>query len=71
MAESMKGLKRTHRCTEVSNANIGETVTVMGWVAKQRNKGGIIFPVSCRSSLKRQTVAVRLLQKQRKCEANL
>ena len=43
MAESMKGLKRTHRCTEVSNANIGETVTVMGWVAKQRNKGGIIF----------------------------
>lgn len=43
MAESMKGLKRTHRCTEVSNANIGKTVTVMGWVAKQRNKGGIIF----------------------------
>ena len=43
MAESMQGLKRTHRCTEVSNANIGETVTVMGWVAKQRNKGGIIF----------------------------
>lgn len=43
MAETMKGLKRTHRCTEVSNQNIGETVTVMGWVAKQRNKGGIIF----------------------------
>ncbi len=43
MAESMKGLKRTHRCTEISNANIGETVTVMGWVQKQRNKGGIIF----------------------------
>ena len=43
MAETMKGLKRTHRCTEVSAANIGETVTVMGWVAKQRNKGGIIF----------------------------
>ena len=43
MAESMKGLKRTHRCTEVSNKNIGETVTVMGWVQKQRNKGGIIF----------------------------
>ena len=32
MAESMKGLHRTHRCTEVSNQNIGETVTVMGWV---------------------------------------
>lgn len=43
MAESMTGLKRSHRCTEVSNANIGETVTVMGWVQKSRNKGGIIF----------------------------
>lgn len=43
MAESMKGLKRTHRCAEVSNQNINEEVTVMGWVQKQRNKGGIIF----------------------------
>ncbi len=43
VAESMKGLKRTHRCTEVSAANIGEVVTVMGWVQKSRNKGGIIF----------------------------
>ena len=43
MSESMKGLKRTHRCGELSVANVGETVTVMGWVAKQRNKGGIIF----------------------------
>ena len=43
MAEAMKGLIRTHRCTEVSNKNIGETVTVMGWVQKSRNKGGIIF----------------------------
>ncbi|OUP20280.1 aspartate--tRNA ligase [Lachnoclostridium sp. An196] len=43
MAESMKGLHRSHRCTEVSTANIGETVTVMGWVQKSRNKGGIIF----------------------------
>ncbi|MBP3206261.1 MAG: Asp-tRNA(Asn)/Glu-tRNA(Gln) amidotransferase GatCAB subunit C, partial [Lachnospiraceae bacterium] len=43
MAESMKGLKRTCRCGELSTANIGETVTVMGWVQKQRNKGGIIF----------------------------
>lgn len=43
MAESMVGLKRSHRCTEVSAANIGETVTVMGWVQKSRNKGGIIF----------------------------
>ena len=43
MAESMKGLKRTHRCTEVSNKLVNETVTVMGWVQKSRNKGGIIF----------------------------
>ena len=43
MAESMLGLKRTNRCTEVSEANIGETVTVMGWVQRSRNKGGIIF----------------------------
>ncbi len=43
MAEAMKGLKRTCRCGELSTANIGETVTVMGWVQKQRNKGGIIF----------------------------
>ena len=39
----MKGSKRTHRCTEISTANIGETVTLMGWVQKSRNKGGIIF----------------------------
>ena len=43
MAESMSGLKRTHRCGELSAANAGQTVTVMGWVQKQRNKGGIIF----------------------------
>ncbi len=43
MAESMKGLKRTHRCTEVSEANLGQVITVMGWVQKSRNKGGIIF----------------------------
>ncbi len=43
MAESMKGLKRTKRCGEFSVANVGEVVTVMGWVQKQRNKGGIIF----------------------------
>lgn len=43
MAESMLGLHRSHRCTEVSIANENETVTVMGWVQKSRNKGGIIF----------------------------
>ena len=43
MAEAMRGLKRTHRCTEVSNKNIGETVTVMGWVQKKRNLGSLVF----------------------------
>ena len=39
----MQGLHRSHRCTEVSNQNIGETVTVMGWVQKRRNLGSLIF----------------------------
>ena len=39
----MQGLKRTHRCAELSSANIGEEVTVMGWVQKNRNKGGLVF----------------------------
>ena len=43
MAESMQGLKRTHRCGELSVANVGETVTIMGWVQKNRNKGGLVF----------------------------
>ena len=43
MAESMKGLKRTARCAEFSSADIGKTVTVMGWVQKSRNKGGLVF----------------------------
>ena len=43
MAESMQGLKRTHRCAEVSEANIGSNVTLMGWTAKRRNLGSLIF----------------------------
>ena len=43
MAESMQGMKRSHRCTEVSAENIGEMVTVMGWVQKRRNLGALIF----------------------------
>lgn len=43
MAESMVGLKRTHRCTELNESNVGQQVTVMGWVGTQRNKGGIVF----------------------------
>ncbi len=43
MAESMKGLKRTCRCAELTMKHVGQTVTVMGWVQKSRNKGGIVF----------------------------
>ncbi len=43
MAESMQGLKRTHRCAELSAANVDEQVTIMGWVQKNRNKGGLVF----------------------------
>ena len=43
MSESMRGLKRTHRCTELSAANVGEEVVVMGWVQRRRNLGQILF----------------------------
>ncbi|MDY5113744.1 MAG: aspartate--tRNA ligase [Bilifractor sp.] len=43
MAESMKGMKRTCRAAEVTADMIGSEVTLMGWVQKSRNKGGIIF----------------------------
>lgn len=43
MAEPMRGMKRTCRCAELSEENIGEEVTVMGWVQKQRNMGNIVF----------------------------
>ncbi len=43
MAESMSGLHRSHRCTEVSATHVGERVTVMGWVQRRRNLGALIF----------------------------
>ncbi len=43
MAESMSGLHRSHRCTEVTNALVGQQVTLMGWVQKRRNLGSLIF----------------------------
>ena len=43
MAETMKGMYRTHRCTEVRESQIGSSVTVMGWVQKRRNLGSLIF----------------------------
>ena len=43
MAESMKGLHRTCRCAEVTNDMVGNKVTLMGWVQKARNTGGLVF----------------------------
>ncbi len=43
MAETMTGLKRSHRCTEVLKDHIGQTVTLMGWVQKRRDLGSLIF----------------------------
>ena len=43
MAEFMTGLKRTHYCGTLRAANIGEEVTVCGWVQRQRDLGQLIF----------------------------
>lgn len=43
MSESIYGLKRSHKCGELDIKNVGEKVTVMGWVHKRRDLGGVIF----------------------------
>ena len=43
MSETLTGLKRSHYCGTLRAGNIGETITVCGWVQKQRDKGGLIF----------------------------
>ena len=43
MAESIKGLKRTKRCAEFTEGDIGKDVVVMGWVERSRNKGSLVF----------------------------
>jgi aspartyl-tRNA synthetase len=43
MAEALNGLKRSLLCGNVTEANLNETITVMGWVQRKRNLGGLIF----------------------------
>lgn len=41
--ESTEGLKRSHSCNELGVENVGEEVTLMGWVLRRRDHGGVIF----------------------------
>lgn len=64
MAESMVGLKRSCRCAEVTEANIGQEMTLMGWVQKSRNKGGIIF-----TDLRDRTGIIQIIFEESDCKA--
>ena len=64
MAESMAGLKRSCRCTEVTEANVGQELTLMGWVQKRRNKGGIIF-----TDLRDRTGIIQIIFEESDCGA--
>ena len=43
MSESMRGLKRTHSCGELRGSDAPAKVTLMGWVHRRRDHGGVIF----------------------------
>lgn len=65
MSESMQGLKRTHLNAELSLKNEGERVTVMGWIQKSRNKGGIIF-----TDLRDRTGILQIIFEEKQCGAD-
>ncbi|MFR8165442.1 MAG: OB-fold nucleic acid binding domain-containing protein, partial [Enterocloster sp.] len=60
----MAGLKRSCRCTEVTEANVGQELTLMGWVQKSRNKGGIIF-----TDLRDRTGIIQIIFEESDCGA--
>ena len=77
MAESMQGLKRSHRCAEVSNALEGQKVTVMGWVQKSRNKVELYLSISeteavfFRSYLRNPNAEASALRRQQSLRASM
>ncbi len=43
MTNSIKGMKRTDYCAKFDLSNVGQTITVFGWVQRQRDLGNLIF----------------------------
>lgn len=43
MAEFMTGMKRSNYCGELNISNVGQQVTLFGWVQRQRDLGQLIF----------------------------
>jgi aspartyl-tRNA synthetase len=43
MADRLGSLTRTHYCGLITEAQVGETVTLMGWAATRRDLGGVVF----------------------------
>lgn len=43
MTNSIKGMKRTDYCAKFDISNVGQTITVFGWVQRQRDLGNLIF----------------------------
>ena len=66
MAESMKGLHRTCRCTELDESYIDKEVTMMGWVQRSRNKGGLIF-----TDLRDRTGILQIVFEESECGAEV
>lgn len=62
MSESMQGLKRSSLNAELSLKNEGQAVTLMGWVQKSRNAGGIIF-----TDLRDRTGIIQIVFEEKQC----